>query len=141
MAKGKIDHDLEEAARSALKAALEVEEHNIKGIVHQAIEEAVKEYRESMRHVLLEMAPTTDDVVGECDTCHAIVQAKYLKKVPVVEHQRPIYGVEGDHWLFMCSACAKRLEEKGGISRVTVRYEEAYTTELAEKGVIEKQTD
>jgi len=139
MAKGKIDRELEEAARDALKRALEVEEQKIKAMVHEAMEEALKEYRESMRHVLLEMVPTTDDVVGECDICHAIVKAKNLKKIPTVEHQRPIYSGDRDQWLFICGNCGKILEEKGGISRVTVRYEEAYTTEPTEKGVIPKQ--
>jgi len=90
-----------------------------------------------MSHALLEMVPTTDDVVGECDTCHAIVKAKNLKQIPTVEHQRPLFSGDRDQWLFMCSVCAKTLEEKGGISRVTVRYEETYATEPREKGVIE----
>lgn len=138
MAKGKIDRELEEAARDALKKAFEVEEHKIKSLIQGAMEEAIKEYRESMRHVLLEMVPTTDDVVGECDICHAIVKAKNLKKIPVVEHQRPLYPGDRDQWLFICGNCGKILEEKGGISRVTVRYEETYATQPAEKGIIEK---
>ena len=139
MAKGKLDRDLEEAARDALKKALEVEEHGIKAMVRGALEEAITEYRESMRHVALEMVPTTGDTVGNCEICNSITKAANLKKVPWVGHQASPFSGAVDQWIFMCPECAKILDEKGKISRVTVRYEETYTTESREKGVVEKQ--
>ena len=139
MAKGKLDRDLEEAARDALKKALEVEEHGIKAMVRGALEEAITEYRESMRHVALEMVPTTGDTVGNCEICNSLVKVTNLKRVPWGGR---LTGPSSDavaQWILMCSECAKILDEKGKISRVTVRYEEAYTTESREKGVVEKQ--
>ena len=139
VAKDKIDRDLEEAARGALKKALETEEHTIKEMVWGAIEEAIKEYRKGIHQTMLEMAPTTDDVVGTCDVCQALVKAKNLKKIATVGHQDAYISSQKDMWLFMCSVCAKTLEEKGGISRVLLTYQEIYSTAPVEKGVIEKQ--
>jgi hypothetical protein len=114
-------------------------EQDIKRMVQKAIENTLEEYRARMAHLLLQMAPTTDDVVGECDVCHALVQAKHLKKVPMVQHDQ-VYSLK-DQWLFMCCVCAKTLEDKGGISRVTVRYDETYSTAPRETAIIEKQLD
>lgn len=125
MAKG-LGVELRKLAQDALRAAFE--SHG-KALISQAIKAGLAEEHEDIRRTLIEKVIVDDGAtVGVCEICSAVVLAKFLAKVPMLEHTPSPYASTHDQWMFACSRCVKELKEQGGISRVITHYDKFSAT-------------
>ena len=128
MAKG-LASELRKLAQDALREALESQG---KQLISQAIKAALEEYHESIRQARVEKVSVDDDTtVGVCEICSAVVLAKFLAKIPILEHSPSLYSSAKDQWIFACSRCIKEVKEKGGVSRVITHYDQYFATHPA----------